>query len=158
MSVDLRSVISNPILDTYIVMIEIKHPNLHESIKLCTNNEDITAQGYKWLACQFLITLPTRNNSLRTAQLTVQNVDSRIAEAAQSINTPCTVMISIARAEDPEIFDVEYPPMKLSEISGDAMSITGELTNPFSKDEPYPKVRTTKSIAPGLYTDVLATY
>lgn len=155
MTLDKRALLSNPIPDTYVVLVKISHPAMSDDIRVSTATEDLVSNGEEYLACQLLIKLPTRTNSLRTAEMSVQNVDSRIGQAAMAINTPCTVYLSIVKAESPDDVEIAYPPMKMTNVDANPIMVTGELLGWINKDEPYPKIRATKSIAPGIYTDVL---
>ncbi|MES0879704.1 hypothetical protein [Roseibium sp. SCP14] len=85
------------------------------------------------------------------ATLTLENVDSDMAELLQSITTRATVHMAIVLASSPDLIEAEFRGMKLLSAEGDASEITLSISREPIEEESFPVDRMTKQRFPGLH-------
>ena len=151
MTADRATLFSDRISDAYVALLTISHPILEEPIRCCTNSSDITSNGDLYYGARLDLILPTKAQEKQRARISVANVDRRIGLAARTMLTPATITFDIIKADDPDTIEIAYPPMLLTDIRGDVSAVTGELREQMNQQDPWPQVRATKSIAPGVY-------
>lgn len=151
MTADRSQLFRDRIEDTHLCLITLSHVSIEPPIRVAVNNENVVSNGETFIAGQMNVVLPKRGEGRTSAQITIANVDRRIGLAAQRLITPADVTFQVVDAAEPDTIDIDYPPMRLTGITGNALAVSGELTSRFNLQEPYPKVRATKTVAPGLY-------
>lgn len=151
MSVDRTVILSQTITKVYAVLIEINHPLLPVPIRVINDDQDLVSLGYTWSRGYCSLVLPSTEQGDRRASITIQNVDNRIGLAAQQLIGPATVKFRIVRRDNPDIVEVEYPTLRISNIKGDASALAGTIVSNHDKSEPFPNVTTNKSTTPGLF-------
>ena len=151
MTADRVTLFSDRISDVYVVLLTITHPILEEPIRCCTNTSNITSNGNLFYGACLELVLPTKAQEKQSARISVANVDRRIGLAARTMLTPATITFDIIKADTPDTIEIAYPPMLLTDIRGDVSAVSGELREQMNLQDPWPVVRATKSVAPGVY-------
>jgi len=122
-----------------LVLLEISHADLAESIRVVNDKIDITSDGDLYTAYPFEIILPdSREDAPPRAQIRIDNVSREISQAIRSISTPPSVAIKIVRRETPDIIEMEFSGMKLVNVPYDVLSVSGYLEFEDLTREPYP--------------------
>lgn len=151
MTADRSMLFREGISDVYVFLITLSHPSLAQPIRVVTNSENVTSNGNEFLAGRLDVTPPNISEGRPTASISIANADREIGIAAMTLLTPATITLQVVDVSDPDTIDIEYPPMRLMNVQGDDMAITGELHGQLTYRESWPKVQATKAIAPALY-------
>lgn len=142
---------SDRVSGLYVFLVEIQHPAIDPPIRIVVDNEGLTALGHDWMAGQISLLAPSEVDGARSARITVQNVDRRIGDAARQMVTPATVYFRVVERSDPDVIEVEYPPLHIANITGDAIAVTGDLVSILNPLNPARNARATKDTAPGAF-------
>lgn len=122
-----------------VVLIAIDHDDLASPILVANYKTDIESNGDTYVGFQFEITLPDSNEDAPPkAKLRIANVTREITEAVRSISSPASVTIKVVRQETPDIIEAEFPGMKLTDVTWDALTVEGTLEFEDLTREPYP--------------------
>lgn len=151
MTADRQQLFRDEIEDPYICLVTLTHPFLEPPVRVATNSSDVVSNGETFLRGRLDVVPPNIKEGEQSARISIANVDRRIGLAAARLITPAQILIQVVNAEDPDTIDIEYPPMWLSNITGDALVVTGELTSQINLRDEWPNVRATKTVAPGIY-------
>lgn len=136
--------------EVWLVLLTISNPGM-TTIRVVSNNEDITSRGNTYLAFPFEIELPGQDpDSPSSARLRIDNVDKRIVEAVRSITTPPNVTIEVVLASQPDTVEIAYTDLTLRSVEYDADSVRGELTFESIFSEPV-TLTITPNRFPGLF-------
>lgn len=136
--------------EVWLVLLTISNPGM-TTIRVVSNNEDITSRGNTYLAFPFEIELPGQDpDSPSSARLRIDNVDKRIVEAVRSITTPPNVTIEVVLASQPDTVEIAYSDLTLRSVEYDADSVRGELTFESIFSEPV-TLTITPNRFPGLF-------
>lgn len=151
MTVDRSVIFKQSITETYLVLIEIRHLMLPTPIRLVNDTQNLTAFTFLWNRGYMELRLPDTTSGNRSSNITIQNVDNRIGQSAKRLIGPATVKFRVVRRDTPDIAEVEYPTMRMTDIRGNSQSITATLASNHLKREPYPFVTASKDVAPGIF-------
>ena len=122
-----------------LVLLEISHASLAESIKLANNKVNVTSGVDEYIGFPFEIILPdSKADSPPTAKIRIDNVSREIGQAIRLISTPPSVTISIVRQETLDVIEMQFDGMFLTNVSYDAMSVEADLQFEDLTREPYP--------------------
>ena len=135
----------------YVMLVTLDHDKLLAPVRVTTNSSAITSNGEEFISGRIELIPPNSNESESTARLGLANVDRRIGEISRKIDSPATVLFQVIDATEPDVIDQTWPPMFLTNISGDELMVTAELRSQIDRQDPYPNVIASKSNAPGLY-------
>lgn len=155
MTIDRSAVFQERIPEAYVALVTIEHPAIDPPIRATTNSSNLISNGETFLASRINLSLPTDKADGQNAQITVANVDRRIGLAAELMVTPAQVTFQVVNAEDPDTVEIDYPPLRLTSITANAMSVSGELTVPLNPQNAYPRTRATKTLTPAIYLDAV---
>jgi len=112
----------------FLVLLEISHASLAEPIRVVNNWESIISGGDTYEASSFTFTPPIlEDDKITPAQLKLDNVDRRLTIASRSISTPADAVAKVVLASDPDTVEVGPFTLKLSNISYNKQTITGDL-------------------------------
>lgn len=122
-----------------LVLIEIDHADLSVPIRVVNNKVNITSNSVEYTGYPFDITLPdSPEDAIPGARLRISNVSREIGQAIRSILTPPSVSIKVVRPDTPDIVEMEYNNMIMTQISYDALTVEGALEFEDLEREPYP--------------------
>jgi hypothetical protein len=163
LSPDFRDAIeASQTTETVVIFALIEHADLAEPIAVNSDTVDYIYNGIVYYGCAFALSLLTDDDQPPRAQASVENVDERIGNAIRTLADTPTIKIEILVKSD---FDdeiprnpigtpgVEYsaPFLKLRNVKGNALELTGDLVGYDPTAEPHPAVRSTQDKLPGLY-------
>jgi hypothetical protein len=122
-----------------LVLLKIEHADLSTPILVANNKANITSNGDVYIGFPFDIVLPdSKENSPPVAKLSISNVSREIGQAIRSISTPPSVTISVVRQETPDVVEMEFPGMVMTNVSYDALSVDADINFEDLTREPYP--------------------
>ena len=154
-----------------VVLLHITHPETEQIIRLSTDPTDRIsysppAYGTRstWLGADvedddeaFLFILMSvlvpddSEDSPPAAQLVLEAVDNRIADALRSTLQRATVNMALVLASTPDIVEQEWLNFNLISAAGKADSITLSISRDPVTAEPWPAGRMTRDRFPGLH-------
>lgn len=113
--------------DPFLFLMAWRHSSF-STIYLVNNTKDVTSRGNVYLAFPMKITPPVDDGrSSNQLQLRVDNVSLELIEELRSVVNRIDVTIELILASDPDVVEIEYGELKLSNISYNAQAITGTL-------------------------------
>lgn len=115
--------------EVFLVLLTIQTtPETADDIRVVNNTEDITSRGLSFLACPFSLNLPDSSDStFTTAQLEIDNVDTRIWQGVRALNQASTVLIELVLASEPDTVVLVTDGLILREATATTTRITGTL-------------------------------
>ncbi len=154
-----------------VVLVQITHPETNQIIRLSTDpTERISYQPLSygtrsdWLGADpeddaeaFLFILMSAmlpddsEDSAPAAQLVLEAVDNRIAEALRSTTLRATVSMAVVLASSPNKIEFEARNFRLVSAEGNAEAITLSISRDPITSEPWPAGRMTRERFPGLF-------
>lgn len=114
--------------EQFLLLTVITHPALSESIRAASDFTDVTSGGNLYVGFPFGVVLPSSEDDIPRATLTIQNVDSRIGKVIREVYAPIDVTLKCVLRDEPdeEIFSYDF--FKLRNISGDGQLVQGNLS------------------------------
>jgi hypothetical protein len=137
--------------DPVLVLLTLDHESLESPIYVVNNRRNIFSRGNTYIAFPMSIDLPTDGDEVPTARISISNVSRVICNALEGINTPPTLLIEIVLASSVDTVERSWDDFELSEVSWDALRITGTIQHRRMWDEMYPRYRVTPKDFPGLF-------
>jgi hypothetical protein len=135
-----------------LVLLEIDHSSLSESIKVVNNKVNVTSNGNEYIGFPFEIILPdSKEDSPPTSKLRIDNVSREIGQAIRLISSPPSVTIKVVRQETPDVIEAEFTGMSMTNVSYDAFSVEADLQFEDLTKEPYPYL----TFSPALFRGIL---
>src|SRR5262245_10128404 len=146
-----------------LIFLTLSHPNLVEPIRVVWDTVDFLYDDHTWTGFPFDIQILTDDEQPPKAQLTIQNVDSRIGETVQSLLTPPRLKIELLNSAD---FNLTVEPrieigtptvhyvadrLFLTNVSVDPFFVTGQIQGWDYLQRTWPGVRAQQEIFPGLF-------
>ena len=140
-------------------LLEITHgvSGYDNPLRICNNTENLVFEGSTFLAFPFKFDPPDQktDGSIANARLTICAVDQQIAGILRQTETPPTVR-AIATFWLDETGSVQFEeiaswPLTLRNVSGDSMTIQGELVYEDRLDNQVPAGEFRPSLFPGLF-------
>lgn len=115
--------------EVFLVLLTIQTtPEAATDIRVVNNTENITSRGLEFLACPFGLSLPDSSDStFTTAQLEIDNVDTRIWQGVRALNQSAPVLIELVLASEPDTVVLVTDGLILREASATLTQITGTL-------------------------------
>lgn len=100
-----------------------------DPLRVVNNTTDIYSRGNTFLACGFEIILPNDDgDSMPTVKLTIPNADREIVEWIRGFPMAPTLMMEIVLSSQLDIVERSIDWMRLSNVTYDAIQITGTLS------------------------------
>ena len=140
-------------------LLEITHgvSGYDNPLRICNNTQNLTFGGNVYSAFPFKFDPPDQktDGSIANARLTICAVDQQIAGILRQTDTPPTVR-AIATFWSDETGSVQFEeiaswPLTLRNVSGDSMTIQGELVYEDRLDNQVPAGEFRPSLFPGLF-------
>ena len=141
--------------EVFLCLLTISHPALAGPICVVNNTQDIVSRGVTYIAFPFDIILPDeREDQLPQVQLSIQNVDRRIALAVRSLppGTQASVSLEVVLASSPDTVEIQGLGFSLLQVDYDAMTVTGTLSYEWILSEPFPAGVMGPTLFPGMFT------
>lgn len=151
MTVDRTVLLQQRVTQVYVVLIEVAHPMMGETLRVVNDDQDLVSNGETWVRGYCALELPDTLEGDRKASISIQNVNNAISSSLRSLVGPATVKFRVVRRDTPNTVEVEYPTLKVGNIRGDALVVRGDLISGHNKAEPFPRVTANRTTAPGLY-------
>jgi Domain of unknown function (DUF1833) len=146
-----------------LVFLTISHGDLATPIRVNWDTKDYIYGGYTFTGFPFEITLLTDEDSPPKAQLSIQNVDSRIGETVRGLTSAPRLKIELLSSTD---FDLTVDPrteigsatvvyvadrLWLANVKVDVMIVQGDIVGWDYVQRTWPGPRATQAIFPGLF-------
>lgn len=123
-----------------------KFSDMGENIYGCVSN------GERFLFLPFEIELPQDDKTgAVSAKLTIDNVNRQIVQYARETKKPINVCIQCVLSNNLDYVELEYKDFKLTKVSYDGFTVSGDLSIDYLGLEPFPCGRFTPSGFPGLF-------
>jgi len=145
-----------------IFLLTITHPTLTSPILLSTDPTarvttdplvyGTTSRGNTFLYAGIDVTLPDeQDRSPPASKLTVANVTRDLIPLARSINSPASIMIEAVLASAPDIVEMTFPSLQMTNLTYDVATLQFDLTMDALVTEPFPQGTFSPAYFPGLY-------
>lgn len=146
-----------------IILLTLRTNDLPDAIRICStpveNFADLgenvygcTSNGQRYLFLPFNIVLPQDDKTgAVTAKLTIDNVNRQIVQYARETKSAINVDIQVILSNDLDAVELEFKDFKLTNVSYDAFTVSGDLSVDYLGLEPFPCGRFTPSGFPGLF-------
>ena len=125
--------------EAVIALITIDHEQLEQPIRVTSDNVETISNGETFLPFPFEYTLPSESKD-RSAlwQFKIDNVDRQIIQAIRMIDSAADVVLEIVLASEPDVIEARFPNMRFTNISYNALSVTGTVSGRDLTREPTP--------------------
>lgn len=146
-----------------IILLTLRTNDLPDAIRICStpvekfadlgeNVYGCTSNGQRYLFLPFNIVLPQDDKTgAVTAKLTIDNVNRQIVQYARETKSAINVDIQVILSNDLDAVELEFKDFKLTNVSYDAFTVSGDLSVDYLGLEPFPCGRFTPSGFPELF-------
>jgi len=147
-----------------VILLTIDHEDLGETpIRISTDNkEEFVIEGEtlrgtlsnedQYLYLPMEITLPDdSDDSISSAQISIDNIERSILLAVRQLDSAPTVTIQVVLASTPDVVEASFNNFTLSDVTADALVISGSLSLGNFLSEPFPGGSMNPSNFPGLF-------
>lgn len=135
-----------------ITFLTLAHPSLSSSIRVCNNSQPITRGGQSYAPFAFQVDLPPeKDDQIGSARLTIDAVDLSIIQAIRSIQSPASVSIALALADQPDMTEVDYGTYTWRNLSYNSLTVSGDLAYDDILDILIPGLMATPQTVPGVF-------
>jgi len=123
-----------------------------DPLRVVNNTLEVVSRGNTFLPCGFNIILPTDDGeAIPTVKLTIPNADNQIVEWIRGFAVAPVLMMEIILSSQPDIVERSIDYMKLSDVTYDALQISGTLAVENVLSSGYPIETYSPSRFPGLH-------
>ncbi len=137
--------------DLPLVLLKIEHADLSAPILVVDNRVAITSGGDIYSAFPFQVRLPdSLEDAPPRARLRISNVSREIGQAMRDITSPADVTIEVVRQDAPDVIEMSWPTMKLTNVRWDFLTVEGDLEYENRSREPYPYLVFSPAEFPGV--------
>lgn len=144
-----------------IALITISSDELEENLYVSSDPTQILptanvygtiSNGQEYVFLPFDLYLPADDKTgAVTAKLIIENIDRRIIEIVRTVSKPVNMNIKMVLSGDLDFIEIEYDNFKLTNITYDSMTVTGDISLEYWGLEPFPSKKFTPSNFPGLF-------
>jgi len=149
--------------DALLAFLTIQHSGLAEPVRVVSDWADYIWDGHTYTGLIFGFELLTDTDEPPSARLRVQNVDRRIGKALEGATERAQLALSLLSSAD---FDLSVNPrteigtpaevyafrhFELTDVKANAIELTGKISLRDFAQEPWPRLRATQELLPGLY-------
>ena len=146
-----------------IVLLTLSTEDLPDNIRVCNvpvekfsdlgeNIYGLVSNGQRFLFLPFDIELPQDDKTgAVSAKLTIDNVNRQIVQYARETKKPINVTVQVVLSNDLDYVEFESSDFKLTNVSYNGFSVSGDLSIDYLGLEPFPCGRFTPSGFPGLF-------
>lgn len=142
--------------DAVLLLVTITHPTI-EPVRVVNNSPaedgsgDIVSRGETYQAFPFMPELPNNVDEQPRARITIANVDRRISESLEHLDSSPLIAFEIVTASNPDNVLLRFPRFELVNVTWDAVQVQGDLTQASYASEPYGYIRAIPSLFPALF-------
>lgn len=137
--------------DVFAVLLTIEVPD-STPIYLTDNSENIVSRSRTYVSFPFALELPSdENGQISEARLSIDNVSRYLVDEIRGITDPLQLTIEVVLVDSPDTIEYSAEDYTLRQITYDALTISGTLTQENYLSEPYPKDVMSASNFPGLF-------
>lgn len=149
-----------------LLFLTISHSALATPIHVVSDPRDFILDGNHHIGFEFNISLLSDDEGAPFSQLSLQNVDKRVSEGIQLINTPARLHIEVISGSQFNLDDTpcteiggagnaeriySAPQLFLTEVDVNALEVTGRLVSWDYTQELWPGMMATQDRFPGLF-------
>ena len=125
--------------EVFLVLLEIAYGSPAQYIRACSGGQNIVSNGDEYIYYPFDLNLPSDEaENIPQAQLTIDNIDQTLIEAIRNLSAAPTVRLMVVLASAPDTIEVDFADFSFTNISYDALTITGTITVENFLSEPFP--------------------
>lgn len=125
--------------EVFIILIEISYGTPATYIRICSGGQNIISNYEEYVYYPFDLSLPSDEaENVPQAQLTIDNVDQSLIEAIRNLARAPGVRLMVVLASDPDTIEVDFADFVFTNISYDALTITGTISVENFMSEPFP--------------------
>lgn len=122
------------------------------NINIVNNTEDIVSRGVTFIGCPFSLALPdSTDHTVESAEITVDNVDTRIWQGVRSLLRPIEIILEVIMADTPDQVLISTTGLVLREASANDKTISGKLVVDTVWQMGYPAHDFDPSQNPGMF-------
>lgn len=139
--------------EVFIVLLELSHPSFAETIRLCSNDQNVEHKGNIYSRFPFEVGLPDEEEETPPrVVLRIDNVDRRIvAEIRRVTGVPISISFFVVLASSPSLIEAGPFDFSLRDVEYDAATIEGTLVYEDVLAERFPGDEFTPARFPGLF-------
>ncbi len=147
-----RAIFSQETGEVFVILLSIRHDDLTETIRVCSDSRNLESRGETYLACPFRAALPSEHEGeLARVRLMIDNVERRIVEAVRTISSAPSVTLEVVLASQPDVVEAGPFEFALRDVSYDELTVEGELSFENVLNEPYPEGIFSPADFPGIF-------
>lgn len=150
--------------EALLVFLTIRSTVLSEPIRVVSDPENFILDGFEYQGFFFDITLLDDTDKMPQAQLTVQNIDTKMSTGILNCTEPVRLDIEVVALSEfdmtqfprteidtpsPRVYAAKH--LWLTDVEGTVMQLTGTIRSWDYVQETWPAVRATQTRFPGLY-------
>jgi hypothetical protein len=147
--------------DPLVMFAEVYAGELLEPVRVNSDITDYLYAGHTWIGCGFALIFLSDDERPPRARVSIPNVDRRIGAAVLAVpsvrlNLQLMLKSDFDDNEPRQPIGTPVPEyvarhLFLRNVSCDALALTGEISSFDLAAEPWPKIRSTPDLLPGLY-------
>lgn len=141
--------------EVFIVLVELNHSTLPQPIRVTSNGQDTWHNSNRYQQFPFEVDWPEQSDGPPpSVSLKICNVDRTIVEAARTARTAgdrISVRVSLVLASSPSVVESGPYRFDISDITYDAIYVTGTLVLEDLLNAPFPGHEYTPASHPGLF-------
>jgi hypothetical protein len=150
--------------EALICFLTITHALLSDPVRVCSDTVDYVWNGATFIGFPFDLQILSDNDEPPTAKLSIQNVDRRIGEAVQLLDSPARLRIDVLAASwfnasatprvalgDTPFADYTADKLFLTNVKADALAVSADIVSWNYTQEIWPGIRATQDRLPGLF-------
>lgn len=121
-------------------------------IRMTDNTEDVVSRGQTFIAYPFALELPSdETGNISQARLSIDNVARALVDEVRTLAEPLVLTIEVVAASTPDTVEYSAADYTLKNVTYDALTISGTLTQENYLSEPYPKDIMSAATFPGQF-------
>jgi hypothetical protein len=123
----------------FLLLVKFYSPETSETYRCVLNTENITSNGFEFVATYFEVALPEVSDAAPAGcEISVDNVDRRLVGMLRSITQPLQVTLQVVLASTPDQIEMEYTDLVLREANWDVSKIRGKLVSEDPLNQIFP--------------------
>jgi len=139
--------------EVWLALLTISHPDIADGpIRVVDNTVDVVSRGDTYVAWPFDWTLPTdAEDVFPDVALTISNVDRRVTEAIDALETPPTMTFEVVLASSPDLVEMSLEDIELRSAKTTILTISGKAVFDPALNDNYPPDLITPATFPGVF-------
>jgi len=137
--------------EVFVLLLSIDVPG-GSSIWLTDNSEDVVSRGRTFIGYPFSLELPSdEQGNISEARLSIDNVSRSLIDEIRGLTDALRLTIEIVMASTPDTVEYSANDYLLRDVTYDALTISGTLSQDNFLAEPYPAGIMSAAMFPGLF-------